>query len=83
MESIEAVRVNGSGSVLWGGEVGVDRVGEVGDAVEDVAAECFVCEFAKPAFDEAEPGARGRDEVEVEAGWRSSQASTLACLWVR
>ena len=44
----------------------VDRGGEFGDAVEDAASDRFVGQLAEPAFDEVEPGARGRDEVEVE-----------------
>jgi len=50
-----------------GGEERVDRSGEVRDAVEDAASDRFVGQFAEPALDEVEPGARGRDEVEVEA----------------
>ena len=63
-------RDEGFGDRVVSGEVGVDRGGEVGDAVEDAAAERFLGEFAEPAFDEVEPGARGWDEVEVEAGRR-------------
>src|SRR5712691_3115551 len=55
------------GVLVVGGEELVDRVDEFGDAVEGAAADRFVGEFAKPAFDEVEPGARGRGEVEVEA----------------
>jgi hypothetical protein len=51
-----------------GGEELVDRLDQLGDAVEDAAAERFVGELAEPAFDEVEPRARGRDEVEMEAG---------------
>ncbi len=51
-----------------GGEELVDRGDQVGDAVEDAAADRFVGQLAEPALDEVEPGARGRGEVEVEAG---------------
>jgi hypothetical protein len=40
-----------------GSEEGVDRGGEVGDAVEDAAADRFLGQFAEPALDEVEPGA--------------------------
>jgi hypothetical protein len=48
-------------------EEGVDRVDQFGDAAEDAAPDRFVGELAEPALDEVEPGARGGDEVQVEA----------------
>jgi hypothetical protein len=49
-----------------GGEELFDRSGEFGDAVEDAASDRFLGQLAEPALDEVEPGARGRDEVEME-----------------
>ena len=46
----------------------MDCVDQVGDAVEDAAGGRFFGELTEPALDEVEPGARGRGEVEVEAG---------------
>jgi len=36
------------------GEVCIDRVDEVRDAVKDAAAQCFVGQLAKPALDEVQ-----------------------------
>ncbi len=57
----------GLGVGVVGGEERFDRRDEVGDAVEDGAADGLVGEFAKPVLDEVEPGAPGRGEVQVEA----------------
>ena len=66
-----------------GGEECFDCGDQVGDVVENAAPDRFLGELAEPTLDEVEPGARGRDEVEVEARCLASQASTLSCLWVR
>jgi hypothetical protein len=42
----------------------------------------LVGQGGEEAFDEVEPGAAGRGEVEVHAGLRASQALTVACLRV-
>ena len=52
---------------MWACEVVLDRGDQVGDAVEDAAADRLVGELAEPALDEVEPRARGRGEVQVEA----------------
>ncbi len=57
----------GLGVGVVGGQVGLDCGDQVGDGLEDAAADCFVVEFAEPAFDHVQPGARGRGEVQVKA----------------
>ena len=49
-----------------GVEVVLDRGDQVGDAVEDAAAERLVGELAEPALDQVQPRRRGRGEVQVE-----------------
>src|ERR1700677_4180574 len=44
---------------------GGDCGGEVGDAAECAAAQAFVGEFFEPAFDQVQPGTRGRGVVQV------------------
>ena len=46
---------------------GGDRGSEVGDASESAAAQAFVGEFFEPAFDQVQPGTRGRGVVQVPA----------------
>src|SRR6202453_5454772 len=46
---------------------GGDCGGEVGDAAECAAAQAFVGEFFEPAFDQVQPGTRGRGVVQVPA----------------
>ena len=48
-------------------EVVIDGADQRGDIVEAAAANAFVGKLAEPALDEIQPGARGRDEVQVEA----------------
>ncbi len=66
MESIEAVQKNGLGRGC-GLRGTLDRVDDVGDAVEDAAAECLLGQLAEPALDDVQPRARGRGEVQVGA----------------
>src|SRR6185312_16162953 len=46
---------------------GGDRRGEIGDTAEGSTAQAFVGEFLEPAFDEVQPGTRGRREMQVPA----------------
>jgi hypothetical protein len=55
------------GVAVVGVEVVLDRGDQVGDRVKDAAADGFVGELAEEAFDEVQPRARGRGEVQVEA----------------
>jgi hypothetical protein len=54
------------GAVVVGGEVGLDRVDQVGDAVEDAPADCLVGELREEDLDHVQPRARGRREVQLE-----------------
>lgn len=58
----------GSGVVVVSGEVVLDRGDQVWHGVEHAAAQGFVGEHSEPAFDQVQPGARGRGEVEVDPG---------------
>src|SRR5512134_701810 len=58
----------GAGIVLF--EVGHDRGLQLGDAVEGATADAFVGDFGEEAFDQVEPGRRGRGEVQMEARMR-------------
>ena len=62
----------------------VDGGLEIDDRAEDPAFEASFGQFGEEAFDRIEPRGRGRGVMEDKAGvgCRSSQARTLACLWV-
>ena len=49
-------------------DVGLDRVGEVGDAGVGAASDGLSGDHVEEAFDEVEPGAAGRGEVHGDAG---------------
>ena len=49
-------------------EIGFDCRLEFSDAAEDAAADGVAGDQAEEAFDQIDPGGRGRGEVEVEAG---------------
>ena len=49
-------------------EIGLDCRLEFSDAAEDAAADGVAGDQAEEAFDQIDPGGRGRSEVEVEAG---------------
>ena len=60
----------------------VDGGLEIDDRAEGAGFEAAFGQFGEEALDRIEPGGRGRGVMEDEAGCRSSQARTLACLWV-
>ena len=68
--------------VVGFGEVLVDGGLEIDNALEDAAFEPLSGQFGEEALDGVEPGRRGRGEMEIEPGCRSSQARTLGCLCV-
>lgn len=49
---------------------------------EDAAVDGLRMRMEKKHFDEVEPRAAGRGEAQLDAGWRVSQALTVACLWM-
>ena len=65
-----------------GCDVVLDRGDEVGDGVEDAAADRFVGQLPEPALDQVEPGRGGRGEVQVEPGMLGQPGLDVGCLWV-
>ena len=55
IDSVVAVQTSGSGALVVGLEVLLDRGDQVGDAVEDAAADRLVGQLAEPALDEVQP----------------------------
>src|SRR6266446_9892255 len=55
------------GSIVVSGDELLDGCDQIGNTREDSATDALVGQFTKPAFDEVEPGRRGRGEVQVEA----------------
>ena len=64
------------------GEIAVDCGLEVDDRAEHPTLEPSLGEGSEEVFDGVEPGAGSWREVEVQRGWRVSQARTFGCLWV-
>jgi hypothetical protein len=72
MASADLVQTNGLGLSLASAMKRVDAGLQLYDRGEDAALEPLSGELGKPAFDRIGPRARGRREVEGDAGWRAS-----------
>ena len=67
MSLASARQMKGLGFSFQASAQSVIALGEVVDAAEAAAPEAALGEFAKPALDEVQPGARGRREVQMPA----------------
>lgn len=82
----DLVSALGPAEGCWSGVVDVDELTdsalELGGAAVDAAADLFVGQLCKPAFDEIQPGAVGC----VKCGWKrgrlTNQLRIRAVLWV-
>ena len=72
----------GLGAVVPAGDPGADVGFQLGDAAVHAAAQQSGAQFGEEAFDEVEPGAAGRGEVQVEPGMAQQPAFDLGVLWV-
>ncbi len=81
MSSAFACQVKGLGSSVSVLDPGRDRLDEGADAGEDAATQSPVGQLLEPAFDQVEPGAGGRGEVQVPAGsaWVGQPGGHLGC----
>src|SRR5690242_10046487 len=64
MASADWVQTNGFGAAIVFNEISVDAGLQVGDRVEDAAADALPGHLGKEALDGVEPGGRGRREME-------------------